>query len=213
MPAVAEAEAPSPNGTSAATDGSFLTSRPLVTRRAAIGGGLAGLAGLGGLMMFPGQILAREAVAKATVATAAVTNAVPADPFIILLRGLHKPVVNPPNLSLSSVKLDDGSYSTTKIYPQRGVPGHTDETKAIGNFFVQFAGALCAYNLPQGLDGDALREGFRLRFDDPRRERWQLAGRELRPDDHRSDRDLPTVCRWPQRDGRHPPFTRRQELR
>jgi hypothetical protein len=107
-----------------------------ISRRAAIGAGLAGAAGVGALMMFPAQLLAAVPV--------------PADPVIILLKGKYKAAANPPNLSMHSVNLNDGSYSTTKIYPQRGVPGHTDETKAIGNFFVQFAGSLCAYNLPQG---------------------------------------------------------------
>jgi hypothetical protein len=91
---------------------------------------------MAGLVMFPSQAFA--------------TAAVPADPVILLLRGLYHAAVNPLHLGLSSVNLNDGSYSTTKIYPQRGVPGHTDESKAIGNFFVQFGGDLCAYNLPQG---------------------------------------------------------------
>jgi hypothetical protein len=129
----------------------MISGRTVISRRTAIGGGLAGLAGLGGLLLFPGQLLARQAVARATVANPAVANvAVPADPFEILLKGRYHPLVNPPHLGLTSVNLNDGSYSTVKIYPQRGVPGHTDQTRAIGNFYVQFAGDLCAYNLPQG---------------------------------------------------------------
>ena len=99
--------------------------------------GLAGLAGLGGLVLFPGQLLAA-------------TAAVPGDPFILLLKGLYHPLVNPPNLRLTTVNLNDGSYSTVKIYPQRGVPGHTDKSKAIGNFYTQDVGDLVAYNLPKG---------------------------------------------------------------
>lgn len=114
----------------------MMASQTLISRRMAIGGGLAGLAGLGGLMLFPGQLLAAPAL--------------PSDPFILLIKGLYKPVVNPPNLSLSSINLNDGSYSVGRLYPQVGVPGHTDQSKAIGKFFVQFAGDLCAYNLPQG---------------------------------------------------------------
>jgi hypothetical protein len=140
--------------------------QPLISRRAALGGGIAGLAGLGGLLMFPGELLARQAVAKATVANAAaVTRAVPADPVLILLKGRYRPAVNPPNLSMSSVDLNDGSYSTVKIYPQIGVPDHTDQTRAIGNFFVQFAGDLCAYNLPKG--SMAMRFGKGQDFDAP----------------------------------------------
>jgi len=114
----------------------LITSQSVFSRRAAIGGGLAGLAGLGGLLMFPGQLLAAQAP--------------PSNPFIVLIKGLYKPAVNPPNLRLPSINLNDGSYSFARLYPQVGVPGHTDQSTAIGKFFVQFAGDLCAYNLPQG---------------------------------------------------------------
>ena len=46
--------------------------------------------------------------------------------------------------------LSDGSYSTTKIYPVSGTPGNTNQNKAIGNFYVQFAGNLCAYHISGG---------------------------------------------------------------
>jgi len=127
---------PEGGATGAPAEGPAGTGQTVFSRRAAIRGGAVGLAGLGGLLMFPGQLLA------ATVA--------PADPFIILLKGKYKPLVNPPNLSLHSVNLNDGSYSTVKIYPQRGVPDHTDQSKAIGNFYVQFAGDKAVYNLPKG---------------------------------------------------------------
>ena len=39
------------------------------------------------------------------------------DPFVVLLKGLYQPVVHAPNLGLSLVDLNDGSYSKTKIYP------------------------------------------------------------------------------------------------
>ena len=135
LPGGGPAEAGNHADGGAVGDRPLITSQTVISRRTAIGGGRRA-GGLGGLMLFPGQLLAAAAV--------------PGDPFIILLKGLYKPVVNPPNLSLPSVNLNDGSYSTTKIYPQRGVPGHTDQSKAIGNFFVQFAGDLCAYNLPKG---------------------------------------------------------------
>jgi hypothetical protein len=105
----------------------------MISRRAAIGGGLAGL---GGLLLFPGLSLARAAV--------------PSDPFVILLKGLYHPVVHGPDLGLSMVDLNDGSYSTVPVYPISGVPGNTDTQKATGNFYVQFDGDLCAYHIPGG---------------------------------------------------------------
>ena len=80
-----------------------------------IGGGLAGL---GGLLLFPSQLLAKPAV--------------PADSFVVLLKGLYQPVVRGPNLGLSTVDLDDGSYSTTLIYPVSGAPGNQNQNKAVG---------------------------------------------------------------------------------
>jgi hypothetical protein len=100
-------------------------------RRTVIGGALAAL------LAAPGRIMAQG-------------NAVPNDSFVILLKGLYQPVVKGPNLGLSTVDLNDGSYSTTKIYPVSGTPGNKDEKKAVGNFYVQFNGDLCAYHLPGG---------------------------------------------------------------
>jgi len=82
--------------------------------------------------------------------------AAPNDPFILLLQGIYSPVAKGggPNLGLSSVNLGDGSYSTTKIYPIFGLNVAAGEdaqqAHAIGNFFVQFKGNLCAYQLPKG---------------------------------------------------------------
>ena len=112
------------------------SSRPVISRRAAIGGGLAGLAGLGGLLLFPG----------ATLAKAASVN----DSFVVLLKGRYQPVVKGPNLGLSTVDLNDGSYSTVPIYPVSGAPGNANPSKAVGRFYVQFAGDLCAYHVPGG---------------------------------------------------------------
>jgi hypothetical protein len=105
----------------------------VISRRAAIG---AGLVGLGGLVLFPGLSLAQVAA--------------PRDSFVILLKGLYHPVVHGPDLGLSTVHLSDGSYSTVPIYPISGVPGNTDTQKAIGDFYVQFNGDLCAYHIPGG---------------------------------------------------------------
>ena len=110
-----------------------IADRPLISRRAVIGGGLAGL---GGLLLSPSQLLA--------------TPAVPDESFVVLLKGLYRPVVRGPDLGLSTVDLDDGSYSTTLIYPVSGSPGSQNQNKSIGTFFVQFAGELCAYHIPGG---------------------------------------------------------------
>ena len=107
-------------------------SQPMISRRAAIGG----LAGLGGLLLFPGQVLARAAV--------------PSDSFVVLLKGRYQPVLRGPRLGLSSVNLDDGSYSTVPIYPVSGAPGNTNPNKPVGTFYVQFDGDLCAYHIPGG---------------------------------------------------------------
>jgi hypothetical protein len=105
----------------------------VISRRAVIGGGLAGL---GGLLLSPALSLARAAV--------------PSDPFVIVLKGLYQPVVHGPDLGLSTIDLNDGSYSTVPIYPVLGTPGTTDTKKAIGVFYVQFDGDLCAYHVPGG---------------------------------------------------------------
>jgi len=92
----------------------------------------------------------------------------PADTFSILLKGHYRPVVHAPNLGLFTVDLNDGSYSTTKIYRVSGLwdadsghgsrPSDRDDQKkkAIGNFYVQFDGMSVAYDLP----GGALAMGF-----------------------------------------------------
>src|SRR6476661_8593104 len=103
-----------------------------IPRRTVIGGALAAL------LSFPGRIMAQG-------------NAVPNDSFVVLLKGLYeRPVVKGPDLGLSMVDLNDGSYMTTKIYPVSGTPGNENEKKAIGNFYPQSSptGDLCAYHLP-----------------------------------------------------------------
>ena len=113
-------------------DRSMITDGALISRRTAIGGALVALSALA----FPRRVLAQAGV--------------PNDSFVLLLKGLYKPVVNGPNLGLSVVDLNDGSYSTTRIYPVRGMPGNKNENKAVGNFYVQFSGDLCAYHVPGG---------------------------------------------------------------
>jgi hypothetical protein len=110
-------------------------------RRSFIGGSLAALAA-SPLLVSPRRVMAKE------IDT-------PSDPFILLLTGVYQPVAKGkgPNLGLSAVNLSDGSYSVTKIYPIFGIGnegGQIDQDHTIGNFFVQFAGNLCAYQLPRG---------------------------------------------------------------
>ena len=118
------------------SDGPLITARTPISRRGAIGGGLAGLAGLGALLASPGQVLANEPSVH--------------DPFVIIIKGLYHPVVNGPNLGLSSVNINDGSFSEGKVFPVTGIPGHNDPKAVIGSFYVQFTGDLCAYRLPGG---------------------------------------------------------------
>ena len=100
-------------------------------RRTLIGGALVAL------LSSPGRVMAQE-------------KAVPNDSFVVLLKGVYEPVVDGPNLGLSEVNLSDGSYSITKIYPVNGIPGNANPNKAVGDFYVQFSGDLCAYHVPGG---------------------------------------------------------------
>jgi hypothetical protein len=105
-----------------------------IQRRTVIGGALVGL------LSFPGRVMAQG-------------KAVPTNSFVVLLKGLYHPVIagTGPDLGLSMVDLNDGSYFTTKIYPVSGTPGNTNLNKAIGNFYVQLGtGDLCAYHIPGG---------------------------------------------------------------
>jgi hypothetical protein len=110
-----------------------MDSKTLINRRTAIGAALVAASPL----LFPGRVRAQGTAALA-------------DAFVVLLKGLYQPVVHGPNLGLSAVDLSDGSYSTTKIYPVSGTPGNTNLNKAIGDFYVQFDGVLCAYHIPGG---------------------------------------------------------------
>ncbi len=109
-----------------------ITDRATVSRRTAIGGALIALSPL----VFP----------RGAWAGGKAHN----DSFVILLKGLYQPVTRTPKLGLSTVDLSDGSYSTTKIYPVSGTPGNQNQSKAIGDFYVQFNGDLCAYHIPGG---------------------------------------------------------------
>ena len=103
----------------------------VLSRRAVIGGALVALA-------VPEQAMARQ------------QKRAQHDLLVVMLKGLITPVANGPDLGLSTVNLSDGSYSTTKIYPVIGLPGHPSQKVPIGDFYVQLAAMLCAYNLPGG---------------------------------------------------------------
>jgi hypothetical protein len=110
-----------------------IVNRVLNRRTAVIGGVSVALTSL----VLPGRAMADDAGGHD-------------DLLELLLKGKYEPVVHGPNLGLKTVNLDDGSYSTTKIYPVVGIPGHKNLHKSIGNFYVQFAGDLCAYQVPGG---------------------------------------------------------------
>jgi len=107
-------------------------------RRTLIGGAIGGVM----VALLPtGRVMAEE-------------TAAPNDPFIVLLKGIYQPVVHGPDLGLSAVNLNDGSYSSTKIHSVFGIPGtanqNNHEDNTIGNFYVQSNGNLAAYQIPGG---------------------------------------------------------------
>jgi hypothetical protein len=115
----------------------------VVARRRFLLGGAGGT--LADLLSSSGRVMAEER-----------DDDGPNDPFILLLKGIYQPVpaghgpAQNLGLSLSTVDLDDGSYSRNQIYPIFGIRGSKDQDRAIGTFYVQFAGNLCAYDLPGG---------------------------------------------------------------
>ena len=104
-----------------------------------------------------------------------------AAPLVLLLKGLYSPLVDGPIIGLSTVDLSDGSYSTTKIYPVIGTPGHTNVLEAIGDFYVQFTGMLCAYDLPRRRDRDGVHAGLESHLCS-RRVWWVVPAGDLRTD-------------------------------
>ena len=108
--------------------------RTVISRRAALGGAV------GGALV---TLLARPELASAKGSSEPAT-------LVVLLRGLYQPVVDGPDLGLSKIDLSDGTYSTTKIYPVSGIKNQTDILVPCGDFYVQFEGNLCAYDLPGG---------------------------------------------------------------
>jgi hypothetical protein len=116
-------------------------------RRTFFNSALAALA-VSPLLVAPRQGMSQQAVNNVDT---------PSDPFILLLTGIYKSVAAgkgpKDNLGLTTVNLNDGTYSETQIYPVWGITnegGVADQDRTIGNFFVQFAGNKCAYQLPSG---------------------------------------------------------------
>jgi hypothetical protein len=108
----------------------------VINRRTAIGA--VGAAAVG-LSFAPGLAMAHEKAASD-------------NSFVLLLKGPYSPVVTGPDLGLATVDLNDGSYSTTKIFAA-GLSGHKNRKKPIGDFYVQGQvanEALCAYRIPGG---------------------------------------------------------------
>jgi len=122
-------------GRADAAEGSPPTDRTVISRRTAIGGAI------GGALV--------TLLAGPELATAEEGEREPAS-LVLLLKGRYSPVVSGPDLGLSTVDLSDGSYSTTKIYPISGIPHHRNVLEAIGDFYLQFGGNLCAYDIPGG---------------------------------------------------------------
>ena len=118
-----------------------ITDKTVVNRRTAIGSGLVALTAL----VLPGQVRAQA-------------KKQPDDSFVLLQKGLYQPVTDGPNLGLSTVDLNDGSYSTVRLYPVEGTPGGKNPNEPIGDFYTQFVGDLCAYHIPGG--------SFSMRFTD-----------------------------------------------
>jgi hypothetical protein len=112
-----------------------ITDQTVVSRKTAIYSGLAALTAL----VLPGQLRGQ---AKTHLG----------DSFVVLLKGLYQPVTHGPDLGLSTVDLNDGSYSTTRIYPVQGTPGSKNPHKPIGRFYAQLDEdlGLCAYHIPGG---------------------------------------------------------------
>jgi hypothetical protein len=72
----------------------------------------------------------------------------PGTSFVVLLKGIYQPAVGVPELDLKEVKLSDGAYIRTQIYPVSGLPGTAGQ--ALGTFYAKPEIGRCAYQLPGG---------------------------------------------------------------
>ena len=121
----------------------------------------------------------------------------PANPFVILLRGTYKPVKRCPDLGLFLVDICDGSYLTVKIYSVSGLleEDEEDREQVIGNFYVAPGmGKPVAYDLP----GGGVDDGFhgQQSFNCPRRAGWDVPCWNLRPKHNGGDWRLSVFSRW-----------------
>jgi len=172
-----------------------ISGHTVVSRKTAIDSGLAALTAL----VLPGQVRAQA-------------KTPPGGSLVVLVKGLYQPVTHGPNLGLSMVDLDDGSYSTTRIYPVQGTPGSKNPDKPAGGFYAQFDGDLCAYHVPGGSFSMRFTDGNTVFVDDGQGGRF-LEGTS-RPDDPGGDRDLSALRRRPQPHGRQAALPRpRRRLR
>ena len=122
-------------GRAEVTEGSQTTThQAVISRRAAIGGAI------GGALV--------TALARPELATALGRDAMSL-PLVLLLRGVYQPVVDGPDLGLSMVDLNDGSYSTTKIYPVSGIRDHSNVLEAIGDSTCSSAAACAPTTSPE----------------------------------------------------------------
>src|SRR5437879_1633377 len=127
-----------------------------IERRTMIGAGLAAL--LTAACSSPTESAARRLSPSGLVTAedrdeGTDEGSAPNDPFILLLKGFYQPVPmgsGKHNFGLTTVDLDDGSYSKTRIYPIFGIRGSTHQDKSIGAFYVSLVTRLCAYDLPGG---------------------------------------------------------------
>ena len=165
------------------TEDSPPTGRTVISRRAVLGGAA------GGALV---TLLARPELAWAQGSEPPT--------LIVLLRGLYQPVTDGPDLGLSGVDLNDGSYSTTKIYPVSGFKNRTDVLESCGDFYSQFEGNLCAYDLPGG--------AIKMKFtggEHRGRRRWvgrHLHAGNLGAEGQGGNGSLREVRGWSQHDGR-----------
>jgi hypothetical protein len=167
-------------------------------RRTFIGGSLAAML-VSPLLVSPQRVMAEETEA-------------PNNPFILLLTGIYQPVVHGPNLGLSAVNLNDGSYSVTRIYPVFGIgneEGSTDQDKGYRQLLRAVQREFVCLPTPRRRDSDAIqphqpRQPRQPRFQwhkSPRRERWPVLGRNLRINDITGDRNLSSFPGWSQSHG------------
>ena len=114
-------------------------------RRTFIGGALAAMVSL--------PALAHAVTIPELARSPLKQGELPANPFVVLLRGTYKPVKHCPDLGLFLVNICDGSYLTVKIYSVSGLleEDEEDREQVIGNFYVAPGmGKPIAYDLPGG---------------------------------------------------------------